>query len=139
MVSATASPDDPVRAYYDSLGRLHARVRQHTPFVYLAYKSMIPAPEDDFVGLAYKISCYVAFKFLIHLGVHLASPLYGLIPLLPFFMDMAWVCWRGIRDRGVGQGQEPETSPLTTLFFLTVGLLATSYLDKLPGSTFSAL
>ena len=148
MIPVAAPLDDPVRVYYDSLEGLHLKVRKNTPFTYLAYKSMIPAKEDDFIGLAYKVSYYITFKFFIHMGSHMGSPLFGFIPFAPLVLDLLWVGYRWIREwrDGLPSGfsgisskdaatdtlSQEQTSPLTTLFFLSVGLLAIHYLDKFP-------
>jgi len=126
MVLLAASPDDPVKVYYDSVEKLHLKVRKNAPFTYLAYKSMLPAKEDDFIYLAYKISYFVTFKFFLHIAIHMASPLCTLIPYVPFVLDGLWVSYQWACDR------KEERSPLTTLFYLSVSVLALHYLDKFP-------
>jgi hypothetical protein len=127
---AASSLDDPVQSYYDSLEGLHLKVRQNTPFTYLAYKSMIPAKEDDFIGLAYKISYYITFKFFIHLGMHLVSPLCMAIPFVPFVCDVVWLGVQSMRHREDSDSARP--SPVTSFFILTTGILWMYFLDQCP-------
>jgi|GEM_PF-3179454 len=132
MPLSAASPDDPVKVYYDSLEKLHAKVRKYSPFTYIAYKSLIPSKEDDFIGLAYKISYYITFKFFIHLGSHMASPLFEIIPFVPVALDLFWAGYqwiRSLKERAVAV--EPP-SPLTTAAFALIGLVSMNYLDRLP-------
>ena len=93
---------------------------------------MIPAREDDFIGLAYKISYYITFKFLIHLGVHMFSPLIGAIPYVPLVMALLWVGDHWVRDKKAAGEGPPGLSPITALFFLMFSLAAMRSLDKLP-------
>lgn len=132
MLLRAASSEDLIKTYYDSLDKLHATVLEHAPFTYLAYRSMIPGREDDFVVLAYKISYYVTFKFLIQLGINTGSVFCGVLPFLPFVMDVLWVGYRSISDLTAGKTKEPANNPLTTLFYLSLGLIAMHYLDQVP-------
>lgn len=130
MIPLAASSEDLIKAYYDSLDKLHAKVLQNTPFTYLAYRSMIPAREDDFVVLAYKISYYITFKFFIQMGINMGSALCRVIPFLPFVMDILWVSYRSISDLNAEKTKEHANNPLTTVFFLSLGLIAMHYLDQ---------
>ena|SRR3989344_7716039 len=131
MSVTTATAKDPVQVYYDAIGKCHATIRRHTPFTYLAYNSLLPTEkEGDYIGLAYKISYYIVFRFFIRLGERTISPFFGVIPLIPFVADFCWVGYHGIKERWIERKE--GASPFTALFFLTVSGAALHLLKHVP-------
>lgn len=114
---------DPVQVYYGSLETLHAHVRKNAPFTYIAYRSILPKTNEDFIDVAYKIAYFVTFSMLIQIGVQFLSPLCGIVPFLPFLSDLVWAGHLVLSRQG---------SPLTTLFFSSLGLGIVLFLDRIP-------
>jgi len=119
----TASAD-PVKNYYDALEKLHINIRTYSPFSFLAYKSLIPNEDDDFIGLAYKISYFVTFRFFIQLGIEFVSPLCSIIPFVPLVLDFLWISYHSM--------DQLAFPPLTAILCLSVNTFVIHYLNQLP-------
>ena len=126
--------DSPVDAYQSCLKTLRKSIRVNAPFTFIAYSSLIPHKEDDWIELASKIANFVTFNFFINVAFVCWSPYLAYLPFVPFVLDAGWLLYRMVCESKPIQDVEETVSPIArrvhALGFLIVTCLSISFLQS---------
>jgi len=133
-IAAPVAPS-PVRAYYGCLRELRQTMRRYTPFTYMAYKTLVPSSEDDFITIASKISDFITLRFLVGLCMKIVSPVCLIIPFIPFILDLGWICYHWAKGHRFEElpdleEQRPHLRKVASLFGLVIGVVGIHYMQK---------
>ncbi len=91
---------DPVTAYENCCDGIRRSLRSSTPFTYIVYNSLLPKKDEDWVETAQKIVEFFIFRaVIVRLAVCYLSPMWVVLPLLPFVLDGIYLCWRWTAQR----------------------------------------
>ena len=85
-----------IDSYNGALEGFRSSVRTYAPYTFIAYRSLIPSPDDDMVEYANKICDVAALHFLVNLIATVVHPVLLLLPYIPLVLDLGRVLYHVI-------------------------------------------
>lgn len=84
----------PVDSFEQNVDHFRGLVRDRMPFTFIAYRSLIPAKDDDWYYLAEKVAWFVFVVFnFVEWSVRSISCVCLVVPFIPLIMDGVRFVW----------------------------------------------
>ncbi len=88
----TFKESSPVDSFDRGILQFRSVVRERLPFTFIAYRSLIPEPDDDWYYLAQKTAWFVFVIFnFVDFAMKSFSPFFVVLPVVPLILDAVWI------------------------------------------------
>lgn len=116
--------DSPVDCFDRGVEQFRSTVRERLPFTFIAYRSLIPAKDDDWYYLAEKVAWFVFVMFnFVDFAIKTVSVFFIALPFVPMILDAVWIASRSIKLFGKSL---PSVSVAWQKSIQAIGLVAFS-------------
>lgn len=118
---------EPLASYDRIMKDYRNFMRVNIPFTYCAYRSILPKRRDDLYGLICKVKNLMIFRFVIHVGSRLISPLFWYLAFSPMVLDVLRLIYLSFSGRTVTDQRGNTLPPPSALDCIKAGALLVTY------------